>query len=174
MIETSRLTLIPSTAEMLRAEIGDHPELARILSASVPENWPPESTADALAFFLQCVESSPEQVGWFGWYALSKKTDESASELIGCGGFMGPPNDGAAQIGYSVIDQHQCNGFATEIVNALVKWGFAQPNCTRVIAETEWANPPSARVLEKTGFVSVGPTEAPGGTRFELVGSSQD
>lgn len=172
MITTPRLTLIPSTAELVRAEINDHVELTRLLSASVPENWPPESTVDALAFFLDCVESSPDQVGWFGWYAITSQKDATdPAELVGGGGFMGPPKDGAVQIGYSVIDQHQRKGYATEIVTALIKWAFAQPMCTRVIAETEWANPPSVRVLEKNGFVAAGTASKSEGTRFELAAS---
>ncbi|MEI6539065.1 MAG: hypothetical protein WCO86_06000 [Planctomycetota bacterium] len=71
----------------------DHAELARILSASVPVNWPPESTVDALPFFLSCVESSPNQVGWFGWYAVTTRTDKTPPVLVGGAGFMGPPDD---------------------------------------------------------------------------------
>ena len=155
---------------MLRAEIDDHVELARILSASVPDNWPPETTIDALPFFLDSVESSPDQIGWFGWYALTTKTIANETAwLIGGGGFMGPPNDGEIQIGYSVIDQYQRQGYATEMVNALINWAFAQSGCVRAIAETEWSNPASARVLEKIGFVSAGPASTPEGTRFELA-----
>ena len=169
MIVTKRLTLIPATVELLRAEIGDHVELARLLSAAVPDNWPPETTVDALPFFLDCVESSPDQIGWFGWYAV---TTTDPATLIGGGGFMGPPKDSAVQSGYSVIEQYQRQGYATEMVNSLIKWAFSQSQCERVIAETEWANPASARVLNKIGFASVGAATTPGGARFELVVSS--
>lgn len=167
MLVTDRLTLIPHTVELLLAEIHDHEELARILSATVPENWPPESTVDALPFFLSCVESSPDQVGWFGWYAMTTKTDETTSILVGGGGFMGPPEGGAVQMGYSVIEQYNRKGFATEMVGGLVNWAFAHPECTVVSAETEWANPSSVRVLEKNGFTRVGPASVEGGSRYE-------
>lgn len=175
MITTERLKLIPGTAEMLRAEINDHVELARLLSALVPNNWPPETTVDALPFFLDCVESSPGQDGWFGWYALSTKTNgNDPANLIGGGGFMGPPKNGTVQLGYSVIDQHQRKGYAPELVGGLIRWAFKHSGCVGAIAETEWSNPASARVLEKNGFVSAGPASTPGGTRFELTAPTSD
>ena len=39
----------------------------------------------------------------------------------------------------------------------------------RIVAETEWANPASVRVLHKLGFAEAGPGSEPGGTRFELL-----
>ena len=167
MITTESLKLIPSTAEMLRAEINDPVELAQLLTALVPNNWPPETTVDALPFFLDCVESSS---GQDGWYALNTKTNgNDPANLIGGGGFMGPPKNGTVQLGYSVIDQHQRKGYATEIVGGLIRWAFRQSGCLGAIAETEWSNPASARVLAKNSFVSAGPASTPGGTRFELT-----
>ncbi len=167
MIVTERLTLVPHTVELLRAEIHDHQALARMLSATVPENWPPESTVDALPIFLSFVESAPDQVGWFGWYAVTTRTDQTNPILIGGGGFMGPPVEGLVQMGYSVIEQHNRKGYATEMVGGLVSWAFAHPECTVVSAETEWANPYSVRVLEKNGFIRVGPGSVADGSKYE-------
>ena len=50
-IETARLKLTPATVALARAEIGDRAEFARLLRASVPDNWPPETTVDALPLF---------------------------------------------------------------------------------------------------------------------------
>jgi RimJ/RimL family protein N-acetyltransferase len=58
------------------------------------------------------------------------------------------------------------------MVRALVDWSLGQQGVVRIVAETEWANPASVRVLEKAGFVSVGPTPEQGGTRFELSGGA--
>jgi RimJ/RimL family protein N-acetyltransferase len=169
MIETARLKLIPATVALARAEIGDRAEFARRLEASVPDNRPPETAADALPLFLSWLEAAPDRVGWFGWYALAAAGGAAAPVLVGGGGFLGPPNDGAAQIGYSVLPQFQRRGYATELVTGLVRWAFGQPGVARVVAETEWANPASVRVLAKAGFAAVGPSAEPGGTRFELA-----
>ena len=170
VIATERLTLVPFTLALIRAEIGDRAEFARLLGASIPDNWPPETLVDALPLFLSWLEAAPDQVGWFGWYGLVTTREGAAGppELVGSGGFLGPPQLGQVQVGYSVLDQFQRRGYATEMVVSLVRWAFEQPGVTCVNAETEWANPASVRVLEKSGFVLVGPAAEPGGTRFEL------
>ncbi|MFT5301092.1 MAG: ribosomal-protein-alanine N-acetyltransferase [Mariniblastus sp.] len=168
MITTNRLTLIPHSAELLRAEIGDHVELARLLATNVSTAWPPESTVDALPFFLDHVESSSHRVGWSGWYAVTKPSEQAASSLVGGGGFMGSPNEGSVQIGYSVITEHQGAGYATEIVGGLIEWAFGHSDCSLAVAETEWKNPQSVRVLVKNGFVQTGAVSETGGSRFEL------
>jgi ribosomal-protein-alanine N-acetyltransferase len=172
MIETTRLKLIPATIALARAEIGDRGEFARLLGASVPDNWPPETAADVLPLFLGWLEAAPDRVGWFGWYALVAGDEAALPVLVGGGGFLGPPRDGVAKMGYSVLPQFQRQGYATEMVRALVNWALGQQGMVRIVAETEWANPASVRVLEKAGFVSVGPTAEPGGTRFELSGGA--
>ena len=77
--------------------------------------------------------------------------------------------EGTAEIGYSVLPQFQGRGYATEIVVGLVRWALGQPGVARVVAETEWANPASVRVLTKAGFAPAGLATEPGGARFDLV-----
>jgi len=167
VLVTERLTLIPATVPLARAELADREQFARLLSATVPDNWPPESVVDALPLFLGWLEAAPDAIGWFGWYALLRSETEPPV-LVGGGGLLGPPQEGVVQTGYSVLPQFQKRGFATELVRGLIGWAFAHPEVTRIVAETEWANPASVRVLQKTGFVEVGPASEPGGTRFEL------
>jgi ribosomal-protein-alanine N-acetyltransferase len=171
-IATARLTLIPATVALARAEIGDRGEFARLLGASVPDNWPPESLADALPLFLGWLEAAPDRIGWFRWYALAAGDSAAVPVLVACGGFKGPPQDGTVEIGYSVLPQFQGRGYATELVGALLRWALGQPGVARVVAETEWANPASVRVLSKAGFAPVGPATKPGGARFELLGGA--
>jgi RimJ/RimL family protein N-acetyltransferase len=101
---------------------------------------------------------------------LARIGNEDPPILVAGGGFMGPPKGGVAQIGYSVLPQFQRQGYATEMVGGLVRWALAQPGVDRVAAETEWANPASARVLEKSGFRSTRSATVQGGARFELLG----
>lgn len=170
VIETARLTLIPATVAVARAEIGDRAEFARLLGSSVPDNWPPDTLADALPLFLGWLEAAPDRVGWFGWYVLASSDEAGRRVLVGSGGFKGPPLDGAAEIGYSVLPQFQGRGYATEMVAGLAQWAINQPGVARVVAETEWANPASVRVLTKAGFVSCGRATETGNANFELVG----
>ncbi|WP_321493116.1 GNAT family N-acetyltransferase [uncultured Desulfobacter sp.] len=168
-IQTNRLTLAPATVELARAEINNGFEFKRLLGASVPKNWPPEALTEALPLFLKLIEAAPDKVGWFNWYALAQADGQSPPILIGGCGFFGPPCNGAVQIGYSVLSEFQGQGFATEMVCGIVKWAMAQPTVVRIIAETEWENPASVRVLEKVGFTATGSSADMRGTRFELL-----
>lgn len=159
----------PATVKLARAELHDQLEFAKLLAAKVPASWPPETLADALPLFLSWIEAAPEQVGWFGWYGLELAVDGSQPTLIGSCGFLGPPAAGTVQIGYSVLPEFQRRGFATEMVNGIVAWAAAHLEVNRLIAETEWANPGSVRVLEKAGFVATGGAAEPGGQRFQLL-----
>ena len=173
MIVTDRLTLVPATVALARAEIGDRAEFARLLEAAVPDHWPPESAADALPLFLSWLEAAPDRIGWFGWYALARVGDADRPALVGGGGFLGPPQGRTVQIGYSVLPEFQRRGYATEMVAGLVRWALARSGVDSIAAETEWANPASVRVLEKVGFTPVGSASEPGGARFELRGKAR-
>ena len=168
MIETARLKLVPATLALARAEIDDRTEFAHLLGASVPDNWPPEVLADTLGFFLACMEAAPDRIGWFGWYALAADDGGGRPILVASGGFKGPPQNGAVEIGYSVLPQFQGRGFATEMVGGLVRWATGQPEVSLIVAETEWANPASVRVLEKVGFGAGCPAADARGARFEF------
>jgi RimJ/RimL family protein N-acetyltransferase len=165
--------------------MGGNAGLARLLEARVPDDWPPETLADALPWFLARLESQPEQAGWWGWYALAADapaSPEPAAQpgscagrgrvLVGSGGFRGPPVDGAVEIGYSVLPEFQGQGYATEIVRGLVGWALSQAGVSRVTAETEWANPASAQVLRKAGFQPFGEAAASGGAHFSIARDS--
>ncbi len=164
------MKLIPATVDLARAEIRDRGVFERLLGATVPDNWPPESLADALPQFLASLEASPDCVGWFSWYGLAADTGAAVPVLMASGGFRGPPENGTVEIGYSILPQFEGQGYATEMVGALARWALEQPGVTRIVAETEWANPASARVLIKAGFLPVGAVARAGGTRYELLG----
>jgi len=152
-IETVRLTLVPATVAHARAEIDNRAEFARLLRARIPDNWPPENTGDALPLFLEWLEAAPESVGWFGWYALCREEGAGIPVLVGSAGFLGPPQEGQVSFGYSILPQFQGSGLATEMARALVQWAGQQQAVSRIVAETEWVNPSSVRVLDKLGFV---------------------
>ncbi|MCC7261615.1 MAG: GNAT family N-acetyltransferase [Candidatus Latescibacteria bacterium] len=169
MIETLRLKLLPSTVPLARAELGDRSEFARLLGASVPENWPPESLLDALPLFLAGLETGPDRVGWFSWYGLAAGNDAGSRMLVSSGGFSGLPHEGTVELWYSVLPQFQGMGYATEMVIGLTTWAMGQSGVRRVVAETEWENPASVRVLSKAGFTASGPSTGSGGMRFERI-----
>lgn len=157
------MRLVPATVELARAEIDDRAAFAGGLDAVVPENWPPETVADALSFFLELIERNPGWEGWLGWYAVVDGT------LVGSVGFKGPPDEEATvEIGYSVLPQFQGMGYATEMAIELIARAAATGQVRRVVAQTTGANAKSRRVLAKLGFAPVGPGSDPDSTLFVL------
>lgn len=156
-ISTSRLDLIPATISMLKAELASPSELALLLDATVPDGWPPgEYDQPAISFFLDRVRENADAVGWYSWYAVLRSAD-GQKIVVGAAGFFGPPDEnGQVEIGYSVVSGYEGQGYATEMVQALVQVAFASTRVKRMIAHTRQENIGSIRVLEKAGFGFVG------------------
>lgn len=168
MLETRRLRLIPGSVALARAELRDRADFVRRLGAAVPENWPPETLADALPLFLELLEAAEEGTPWYTWYALQRPVGAGEEILVGSIGFKGAPDaTGTVEVGYSVLPQFQGRGYASEMAGALVEWALDQPGVRRVIAETEPGNTGSIGVLRNTGFSPTGAATEPGHIRFE-------
>jgi RimJ/RimL family protein N-acetyltransferase len=169
-ITMPRLTLIPSDLAMARAENFDRAAFARLIGARVPENWPPETAADALPWFLERLESDAANFGWLAWYAL---LDGSAAEdrvLLGGIGFKGRPGqDGTVEVGYSVLPQFQRRGFAGEMLGGILDWAFASSEVARVVADTMPSNAASMRLLSRKGFRQIGPGSEKGSVLLEKL-----
>ena len=178
MIVTARMRLVPATVALARAELTDRAEFARLLSATVPDEWPPEILADALPLFLEWIEAAPDRVGWYVWYAMMRAPREASDILAGdvgdtlmaSGGFKGPPQNGTVEIGYSILPRFQGHGYATEMVRALIDWAFAQEGVLRIVAETTEDNTASMRLLHRVGFMETEPAVEPGHMRLVLNG----
>ena len=168
-IRLDRLELIAATKELLKAE-AELPHLAQGLQAEVPNNWPtPLYDNDARQYFLRVVSENAEAVGWTAWYIVL--CDESGSKtLIGSVGACGLPDDeGKIVIGYSLLDQSQGRGYATEALGGFLEWVKPHPRLRKVVADTFPHLTASIRVLEKNGFVRCGAGTDEGSIRFELV-----
>ena len=61
-----------------------------------------------------------------------------------------------AETGYALAVSAWGQGYANEAVSALLDWGFAEMNLNRVEADIDPRNAPSARALERLGFVREG------------------
>ena len=66
--------------------------------------------------------------------------------------FKGLREDGIAEIGYGILEEHQGQGYATESIGTAVNWALRQSGVTRVEAETEPDNRASQRVLKSAAF----------------------
>lgn len=173
IVRTERLEIVCGNVELARAEVYNKQELPILLNAEVPDNWPPPlNDAASSEFFLNYAENNPDALEFGMWYIIL--VDGGRREAIGNIGFKGKPDgNNTVETGYSIMETHQKNGFASEAVKGLLEWVFKQPNVERVIAETLNDGFPSQKVLKNNGFTFVGEGTEPGVIRFELKKQSE-
>jgi [ribosomal protein S5]-alanine N-acetyltransferase len=86
--------------------------------------------------------------------------DRTAGELIGWGGFKGPPVDHVVEIGYSLAPDRRGQGHATAAARQLVALANAA-GCRLVVAHTLPEENPSTAVLTRVGFARVAAVDDP-------------
>ncbi|MEK7671519.1 MAG: GNAT family N-acetyltransferase [Bacteroidota bacterium] len=165
--ETERLILVGGTEGSLVAELQNRKALADLLGVAVPANWPPPLyDQPAIEFTLKYLKENPDAKDWIFWYIVLREPEPIA---IGITGFKGKPSsDGTVEVGYSVCNQFQRNGYASEAVGALIKHAFSHNEVQRVIAETLPDLMPSIKVMEKNGLKFIGQGSEDGVIRYEL------
>ena len=70
------------------------------------------------------------------WGSRFFVTDADPLELVGWGGFKGPPNDGVVELGYEIAEPRQGRGLATAATRAMVEEAAADEGVRIVIART--------------------------------------
>lgn len=169
MISTERLYLVPATIPTVRAALEDRERLGTLLDAFVAETWPPDLLdAPALEWTLRWLREEGNDPQWGFYWILLRGEDRHT--LVGTVGYKGNPSrDGTVEIGYGVVTDYQCRGYATEAAQGLIDRAFASPGVTRVIAETLPELEASKRVLAKCGFRFIGDGSEPGVIRYEIL-----
>ena len=155
LLATQHLDLIPASDAALGAELESPAALAAVHDVEVPPDWPPPLyDADAVRFALDWLAAHPGLAEW-GFHYMVRRGPQPT--LIGAGGFKGGPDaQGTVEVGYSVVPAHQRHGYATEAVEAWVRFAFADPRVAVVVGQTLPSLGPSIRVLEKAGFLCAG------------------
>ncbi|MDQ6930593.1 MAG: GNAT family N-acetyltransferase [Candidatus Eremiobacteraeota bacterium] len=147
---------------MLEAELRDPALLGTILEAKIPGDWPPgDYDRGAIEFLLrETTNGGPEKQGWLSWYAIRTAVGDDPATLVGAGGYFGPPDArGQVEIGFSISKAWQRQGFATELVRALL-WRAAESGRVRFVrAHTLPGNAASIAVLRSSGFEPAVPGE---------------
>lgn len=139
MIETQRLTLTVATRG----------EMEQIIAATEEDEL-----KQAYREMLHGCLDHPEQWDWYAIWLITREDGTHIGDLS----FKGLHPDGSVEIGYGIDPAFWGNGYATEAVDAAVRWALEQPGVIRAEAETDPNNAASQRVLTKCGFLPTGTT----------------
>jgi ribosomal-protein-alanine N-acetyltransferase len=133
------IRLVRADRPLLDAALAGDDALARALGHDVVPGW---------ATFREALRSKPGDGVWGSRLFLAGVPPE----LVGWGGFKGPPKAGTVEIGYEIAEPRRERGLATAAVRAMVAEAFAHDGVEAVIAHTLPEPNASNRVLEKAGF----------------------
>ena len=77
-------------------------------------------------------------------------------EVIGVGGFKGPPQNNTLEIAYGVAPEKERQGFGSQICQELTKIAINEDLQLRITARTLMEENASTKILKKNGFKFMG------------------
>jgi ribosomal-protein-alanine N-acetyltransferase len=158
-IQTSRLDLIPFTADFMRASLaGDLPTAEILLGIPLSITWP--EFPDTLARRLKQLEADPSLEQWL-LRAIVLRDEHIMVGHIGFHEAPGPEHyrdiaPGAAEFGYTIYEPYRRRGYAREAALALMDWAHREHGVPRFVLTISPENAPSQALAIKLGFVRIG------------------
>ena len=146
IIQTKRLVLRDFNEDDWEAvhEYASDPEVVRYME------WGPNTEEETRNFIKRAISHQNEKPRRNFTLAIVLKSE---GKLIGgCGIVVSDPENRQGYIGYCLNRNFWGRGYATEVAEALVKFGFERLNLHRIFATCDPKNLASARVLEKVGM----------------------
>jgi ribosomal-protein-alanine N-acetyltransferase len=141
------VSLVRADLHLMDAALAGDEALAGALGHDVVPGW--VTFTGALQPTRNAVATDPGGSTWGTRFFVAG----DPPELVGWGGFKGPPRDGVVELGYEIAESRQGRGLATAATRAMLAEAFADERVTLVIAHTLPERNASNRVLEKAGFV---------------------
>ena len=141
-LETKRLILRRLVMSDIQDifEVASEPDVTRYIT------WETHRTLDDARRFIQVVHDWYDRQEVLYWAVLRK----SDLKLIGtCGIFEWVLRDARAELSYTLGRPHWGQGYASEVVNALVRFGFETMQLNRLEGRCLLENTASAHVMEK-------------------------
>ena len=144
-IETARLRLRP----LVRSDVDDlhrlwvDPDVRKYL-------WDDEVISRERAEAIIEASLTSFEADGFGLWAVLPRDEDLLIGFCGFWFFHEPPK---LELLYGIAPTHWKRGLATEVVRALLRYGFAELSFERIEASTDALNLASQRVMEKAGMV---------------------
>jgi RimJ/RimL family protein N-acetyltransferase len=156
------ITLVRADLRLIEAAVAGDDALAAVLGAAVAPGW--VTFAGALTATRDQLAADPSASEWGTRLFLAGDRPAAGDgtgrrdglELVGWGGFKGPPAQGTVEVGYEIAAGRRDRGLATAATRAMVAEAFADDRVTRVIAHTLAETNASNHILEKVGFRRAG------------------
>jgi RimJ/RimL family protein N-acetyltransferase len=133
-LATERLRLVPITLEAIEAVLDhDRARAEAAVGARFPDQWPnDELIALGFPFSREALRADPEVRLWGDSLLLLRDEPRVVGSVV----FHGRPEDGIAEVAYSVEERARGRGFATEATRACVEWALHQAGIDAVQATT--------------------------------------
>jgi RimJ/RimL family protein N-acetyltransferase len=138
--------LVRADLRLMDAALVGDDALGEALEHDVAAGW--ATFTGALKPARDALAADPEGAAWGTRFFV----DGDPPELVGWGGFKGPPQAGVVELGYEIAECRRGRGIATAAVRAMLAEAFADEAVSAVIAHTLPQRNASNRVLEKVGF----------------------
>jgi len=142
LFQTSRLQIRPLRHSDLLPyqELQCNPKV--LLYTGAPADTPEEAKKDLER--LIDLYQKPDNTFWI-WAIVQKEIDT----LVGTCAII-IEEDGKGEIGYRFLEKHWGNGFATEIIEPLINYGFSTMKLKTIFATVDVLNVASVKMLEKS------------------------
>ncbi len=146
----------------------DAPAAYELLNDPDVRRWNPGRACPDLAAAEQwCLDGADWSDGTHAtWHAVLRDTGSMVGNVSL---FVIDLEDRVAKIGYRVLPAARGRGVATQMVDAVTRWGFTERDLARVQLEHGVPNVASCRVAVRAGFLLEGTTRSayavPGGGR---------
>lgn len=150
-IESPRLLLVPFALPLLEAtQVGDVARVGALLDAVIAPGWPSHGVREwQLKEQIARLNRAPGELPWLGRLILLRHP----RTLIGGINLKGSPDArGRVEIGYEIVENFRRKGYASEAVEALCHWCFAQSQVAAVYARAQAGNAISQHMLQRLGF----------------------
>jgi len=155
MVEPRNVRVEAASLELLAAWIRDRDEFAQMIGCAIPEGWP--EFEQGMSFVHGILERRPDEVVW--WTQLF--FDADTGDLVGSGGYKGPPVDRTVEIGYEIAPAFRRQGWATAATLVMTQRAFETGLVDVVIAHTLPEENDSTSVLRASGFEFAGEVQDP-------------
>jgi RimJ/RimL family protein N-acetyltransferase len=155
--------LVAADAALMDAALAGDAALAAALGHPVVPGW--VTFTEALVPTRNALAADPSRAAWGTRLFLSGEPPE----LVGWGGFKGPPDEGFVEIGYEIAAARRRQGLASAAVAAMLAEAFADARVKGVLAHTRPERNPSNHLLENAGFVHAGEIEEQGELAWRFI-----